>query len=237
MYCKARLFPKRSLFPATLLIAGALCACQHTDPAVTRSEQTADLLVSTRQSMLVGDQTVAESQAALTALRQSKGDLRPAFEQFLSELQAVRKQADRMEKESQAVHDQSQLYLAARQNDVSTINNDEMRQAAVQRTAHVKEKCDDIKDRYAAVNASFARYIRSLSDLQTYLANELNYGALDSGQKWIDQALSSGEMLRGNIRDLSREIELTSNLLSPVPIAATQWQTTLQQPDALAEQR
>jgi len=237
MCSKARLRLNRALFPAVLLLAGALCACQHTDPAVTRSEQTADLLVSTRQSMVNGDQTVAQSQAALTTLRQSKGDLRPAFEDFLTQLEAVRKQADRMQKESQAVRDQSQLYLAARQSDVSTISNEEMRQAAADRTAHVKEKCDDIKDRYSAVNASFARYIRSLSDLQTYLANELNYGALDSGQKWIDQALASGEMLRGNIRDLSREIELTSNLLSPVPIAATQWQTTLQQPDALAEQR
>ena len=62
------------------------------------------------------------------------------------------------------------------------------------------------------------------------------FGALDSGRRWVDDAISSGEMLRGDIRSLALEIELTSNILSPVPLAATQWPTTLQQTNAVAEQ-
>ena len=152
------------------------------------------------------------------------------------EIESVRKQADRMKQESEAVRTEAAVYVSARQTDVSTISNDEMRQAAIQRTANVKEKCDTIKDRYAQVNADFTQYIRSLSDLQTYLGNELNFGALDSGRRWVDDAISSGEMLRGDIRSLALEIELTSNILSPVPLAATQWPTTLQQTNAVAEQ-
>lgn len=216
--------------------AGMVGGCRSVDPAVDRSQQAADLLVGTRQTMFTGEKTVADSQTALRTLRDSKGDLRPAFEVFLAQLDAVRKQADRMKQESEAVRTEAAVYVSARQTDVSTISNDEMRQAAIQRTANVKEKCDTIKDRYAQVNADFTQYIRSLSDLQTYLGNELNFGALDSGRRWVDDAISSGEMLRGDIRSLALEIELTSNILSPVPLAATQWPTTLQQTNAVAEQ-
>ena len=217
------------------VLFGLLAACQHTDPAVSRSQDAVDLLVGTRQSMITGEATVAQSQTALRTLSESKGDLRPAFDTFLVELDAVRKQASRLQKEGDAVRAQATAYCAGRQSDIATISNDEMRQAAVQRTRQVKEKCDDIKDRYAAVNVSFARYIRSLADLQTYLGTQLNYSTLDSGQKWIEEALASGEMLRGDIRSLALEIELTSNIISPVPVAVTQWPTDLQQPDAMAQ--
>jgi hypothetical protein len=190
---------------------------------------------------------------AYRALRIARGDTTPmpGFDQDLfaanddtggrdlaslgAELDAVRKQAGRLQKEGDTVRAQATAYCTARQSDIATISNVEMRQAAVQRTRQVKEKCDDIKDRYAAVNVSFSRYIRTLADLQTYLGTQLNFSTLDSGQKWIDEALASGEMLRGDIRSLALEMELTSNIISPIPVAVTQWPTDLQPPDAMAQ--
>lgn len=231
--------PKRRgvvLFSAAVIAAGLLGGCRGVDPAVKRTQQAAEVLVDTSQSLSVGEQTVAESQAALRTLREAKGDLRPAFEVFVIELEAVRKQADRLKYESELVRNQAAGYNSARQSDIRTISNDDLRQAAEKRAAHVQEKCDNIKERYAHVNSGFEKYIRDLSDLQTYLANELNYGALDTGQRWVDEALSSGETLRGNIRELALQVELTSNMLSPVPIATTQWPNQLTpSPEALAE--
>lgn len=220
---------------AAVIAAGMLSGCRGTDPAVKRSQQAADVLVDTSASLAAGEQTVVQSQDALRILGQSKGDLRPAFDVFVTQLDNVRKQAARLKAESELVKNQSAAYCMARQSDIKTISNDEMRQVAEQRAAHVREECDNIKERYAQVNAAFDRYIRNLSDLQTYLANELNYGALDSGQKWVDEALKSGEALRSNIRALSFQVELTGNMLSPVPLATTRWPNPVIPTEALAE--
>jgi hypothetical protein len=224
-----------SLFLIGLTVAGG---CRSADPAVKRSEQTADVLVDTSQSLAMGEQVVVESQAALRTLSQAKGDLRPAFDAFMLELDAVRKSAARTQRDGDMVKAQSTLYCDARQSDIRTISNDEMRQVAETRTARVREQCNNIKERYAQVNASYASYIRNLADLQTYLANELNYGALDSGQRWVDEAIKSGEVLRSNIRALALQVELTSNTLSPVPIATTRFPSMID-PGAgmVAEQR
>lgn len=226
-----------SLFSAAIVAATLLGGCRGVDPAVKRSQQAVDLLVDTRQSLVVGEQTTVESQTALRTLRQSKSDLRPAFDVFGVELDAVRKQADRVKRESERVRAQAAVYCSARQNDIHTISNDDMRQAAEARTARMREQCDKINEMYGQTNAAFDNYIRNLSDLQTYLANELNYGALESGQRWVDQALTSGEMLRGHIRGLALQLDLISNVLSPVPIATAQWTTPLPPTDAMAERR
>ncbi|HEX8323305.1 MAG TPA: hypothetical protein VF595_05265 [Tepidisphaeraceae bacterium] len=225
---------RRFLFAAA--IAGALAGgCRHVDPAVKRSARVTNVLVDTRQSLVASEQTVAESQAAMRTLRESTGDLRPSFAVFIEELNAVRQQAERLRRESELVRDQADVYCAGRTSDISTITNEEMRRAAELRTARMRERCDHINEMYKQINSGFDRYVRDLTDLRTFLASELNYGALESGQRWFDEALGSGETLRGNIRGLGLQVDLASNLLSPVPIPTTQWPDPLRPPVAFAE--
>ena len=210
------------------LTAGVLAVgCARTDPAVKRSQRAIETLADTRQSMVVAEQTVADSQAALRAIKDGKGDLTPSFEAFVVQIGAVRKQADRVRREGDAVKEQTDEYCTGRSNDVSTITNAEMRKLAQQRAGHVRQECDTINTGYGRVNGAFVQYTNSLNDLQRFLANELNYGAVRSGEKWCDEALAAGERLRGDIRDLALKIELTSNLLSPSPTAVTRWPSTL----------
>lgn len=211
--------------------------CQSANPAVQRSQQAANVLVDSRQSLVAGEQTVAESQAALKALGEAKGDLRPSFELFNAELAAVKRQAQQVAKDSDIVRSQAAVYCEARKSDINTIGNEDFRRVAELRTTQMKQQCDTINALYGQVNEAFARYIAQMADLQTFMASELNRGTLDSGQRWLKEAHASGEMLRGHIRQLALQVDMTSNVLSPVPIATTQWQTTLQHPDALASDK
>ena len=223
------------LLTLTALSAAVLSAGCQGNPAIERSVKASDTLVGTRQTMVASEQIVADSEAALRTLAASKGDLRVPFKAYVVQLQAVQKQADRMKDEADAVKAQSAAYCAARQGDVSTISDDAMRAAAQQRTAAARDKCDEIKDRYAKVNAAFSGYVRRLTDLQTYLANELNNGTLDSGHQWVDEALVHGDLLRKSIRDLAYQVEMMTNTLSPVPLAVTQWTTKLDAPEMIAD--
>ncbi|MDB5326886.1 MAG: hypothetical protein JWM57_2455 [Phycisphaerales bacterium] len=231
---RARLPVRVSL--ATLVGMGLLGGCQKANPAVQRSQQAADVLTGARQSLGVSEQAVVQSQAALRTLGQSKGDLQPPFAAFVLQLEAVRKEAARQQDQGEAVLGQATWYVGARQKDISTINNDELRHTAEQRTAKMQAQTQTIKDLYGRMNNAFGVYIRNLSDLQTYLANDLNYGALNSGQRWVTEAATSGEKLRGTIRDLAVQIDLMSNTLSPVPIPTSPWPTTLRTTEPAASQ-
>lgn len=216
--------------------AAGLAGCQSVDPAVQRSQQATDVLVQTRQSLGDEEKVIADAQKSLQTLRDTQGDLRPSFAAFSTQLDAVRKQADRLKLESDRVRAQAELYCAARQSDVSTIANQDMRRSAELRATRMREQCDTVKEHYSQVGDALAAYIRNLNDLQTYLANELTYPSLQAGQRWVDEALASGERLRGHIRGLALQVELTSNILSPVPIAATRWPDMPLPTDAMAEQ-
>lgn len=222
---------------AAVVLSGLLTGCQTGDPAIKRSERAAGVLTGTRETIRDAEQTVADSQTSLRALQDATGDLRPAFEHFVVELAAVRRQSERLRRDGDLVKNESAAYCGARQNDVSTISNDEMRNLAEQRTAKVREECEDIKDRYGRANLAFDRYVRSLVDLQTYLANELNYGSVRAGEKWFAESIAAGERLRGDVRALALKIELTSNMLSPVPVSITQWPKPLDQTDAVASRK
>ncbi|HEX8340670.1 MAG TPA: DUF2959 family protein [Tepidisphaeraceae bacterium] len=201
----------------TLMATG----CRSSDPALDRSEQAVTLLVDKRKTLLDGEQTVSSSQNALQVLQQTAGDLRPAFDAFQKEIDNVRKEADRARAEAAELRARAIAYCTARQSDVSTISNDNMRKTAETRTAQVRDSYEHIDALYTDVNAAYAAYLRNLNDLQTYLANELNYPALHSAQPWVAESQASGESLRSSIRLLTIELNKTSNRLSPVPLPAT----------------
>jgi hypothetical protein len=209
----------------TIASIGAV-GCKSSDPAVKRSEQAADDLLNARQQLAASDRIVADAQMTLRTLSQSKADLRPPFEAFVSNIEIVRKQAERQSSSGEAVQARANEYCTARQQDVATISNTDLRKTAESRLAQMQKQSQSIKDGYAKMNAAFAAYIRNLTDIQTYLANDLNYSALAPAQGPITQALASGDQLRSLLRDLAGQVELMSNTLSPSPLPSSQWPST-----------
>lgn len=205
---------------ASVLIGSGGCQniIQKKDPARERTEQAVALLIKTREEITASEQKVDVAQASLRALRDAQGDLRPAFNDFGKQVGVVRTEAARVRGESDVVRSQAFLYTSARHSDVSEIQNEQMRAAAVDRAAKVRERYDQINVLYAQTNEAFTQYLRTCDDLQKYLANDLNFPALESSKQWIKESLAAGDTLRDQIRALSMEMSLTSNVLSPVPV-------------------
>jgi hypothetical protein len=201
----------------TLTLAGG---CRSSDPALKRSELVVDLLVDHRTALMTGEGAVANSQASLKALQQSTGDLRPAFDLFSADIEQVRKEAKRVKAEADEMRLRSVDYVTARTSDVSTIQNQDLRLAAERRAAIARGRYDRIDVLYREVNVCYGTYLQNLEDLHTYLANELNYPALKSAQRWLEETYASAEALRTNLRLLTVELNKASNSLARVPVPA-----------------
>ncbi|HEX8342407.1 MAG TPA: hypothetical protein VF624_16000 [Tepidisphaeraceae bacterium] len=207
------------------LVAVLSGGCTRSDPALARSQRAVAVLIETRRSLAESEKIVSDSQAALRQLQESDYDLRAAFKGLERQIARVRVEADRTHVAAESVRGAARGYSDARASDVKTIQNEELRQAAQERTADVVARYERINALYVQVVKSFTAYVRDLDDLHTFLANDLNHPALQSATRWLDEAQSSGEALRDTIRALSAEVHTTSNVLSPTPVPATEWNT------------
>jgi hypothetical protein len=202
------------VFPLVLMAI----ACQTTDPARKRSQDAVQALVDTRTALLVGERQVAESVQSVRALLDATGDLRPPFDAFRERLALVNKEADRVRVEAEDMRLQHTAYTGAWQQDVSTIQNQALRDIAESRASEVRERYARIDQLYGEVNTAYAQYLSNCEDLRKYLVNDLNYPAVQRAKSYFADAERSGQDLRRKITALATELGETTNVLSPVPV-------------------
>ncbi len=202
---------------ACVIVSLCLMGC-HADPARDRSTQAVDRLLESRTSMIAGEKMVEASVGSLRTLKNAQADLRPAFTAFRQHIPILLNESDRVRVESEALRAQCELHVQAWQSDLGTINNQQLRQAGEDRAQQVRDRYTQIEQLYATVNAGYLKYIAECKDLETYLANDLNYPALLTAKQWVSATETSGEHLRQSIADLASELSNTTNVLSPVPV-------------------
>ncbi len=204
----------------------ALMGCRTNDPARERSENAVQMLVTTRTQLIASEQRVAESVDALRALTAAQGDLRPAFDAFKAKVALVHKEADRVRIEAEDMRLASDMFTTAWRNEVATIQNQQLRGAGEARAGEVRSRYDQIDKLYAEANRAFADYLTHCEDLKTYLSNDLNFPALSTAKPWLKQAETAGERLQAKLGELTTELGVTTNVLSPVPVPQHRQTTT-----------
>lgn len=200
-----------------LVVMLAAMGCQS-DPARDRSDNAITTLLDAKSALLSGDKQVAVQQEKLAALKSGSGDLRPAFNAFRNQIPVLLREADRLRAESAVIHEQATAFTSNWQQELSTIQNQDLRQKGEQRATEVRERYLRIDELYADVHTAYSKYLSELKDLDTYLVNDLNYPALQTARQWFDHAQASGEALRLAINQLASELGTTTNVLSPVPV-------------------
>jgi hypothetical protein len=209
-----RFLPSAVLWVVAVLV---LTGCRS-DPARDRSSQAIDLLMNSRARLLLGDRAVEASLKDLNALRSAQADLRPAFEAFRSHIPKLLAEADRVRIESGDIGSRADAHVEAWRADLGTITNQQLRQAGEDRAQEVRDRYTQIAKLYAAVNAAYLEYITQAKDLETYLANDLNFPALQKVSTWTGKTADAGVHLRNRIDALATELSTTTNVLSPVPV-------------------
>lgn len=202
----------------TLTLAAAFLSGCQSDPARDRSSQAIELLLDSRSKLLQGDREVEASIADLATLQAAQADLRPAFDAFRGHIPALLAEADRVRIESEDVSARAEAHITAWRSDLGTITNQQLRQTGEDQAQEVRDRYKQIAKLYADVNDAYLDYITQAKDLETYLANDLNFPALQRARVWTDKAAGAGADLRSKIDALATELGNTTNVLSPVPV-------------------
>lgn len=199
------------------LTATCLAGCRS-DPALDRSSQAVNRLLTSRDKLLEGSKRLGESLSDLQKLKNAQADLRPAFNAFRSHHPVLLEEADRVRLESEEIRFQSESHISAWENDLGTLNNQQLRQIGENRASQVRSQYARLLQLYQQVNDAYLKYLTQTRDLEVYLSNDLNFPALQTARVWIEQTEQSGQDLIQRIDLLAIELGRMINVLSPVPV-------------------
>jgi hypothetical protein len=161
------------------------------------------LATSINEARAEATRTHEQLEATLSALnaltKQSKGDLRPAYNAFAAEIPKTEAAANSTRTRVRWMGGDGQQYFTGWQKDIDGIANESLRKSAQKRLNAVKKSYDKVAVELTNAGAKFTPFLSDLNDIQKTLANDVT----PSGVKAIRSTVSSANW---NYKYVNREI-------------------------------
>jgi hypothetical protein len=209
MNAKQKLMKTRSILTAlglATLLAGAANASQ---------EQLATSMKETRlEAGRTRDQLAATLAALTTLTKQEKGDLRPAYEAFTSELPKTEAAAAWTSTRVTWMQGDGMKYFEAWQATITSINNESLKKKSQQRLDAVKKSYAKVIDQFKAAAEKFKPFLADLSDIQKVLSNDLTASGVKGLRSTVSSANSHYKAVNRTINDALEEMTNMEKSLS-----------------------
>ena len=157
----------------------------------TRADQE-QLAKSIRDAHVETSRTFQQLRATLSSLneltKQSKGDLRPAYNAFCSEAAKTGDAASLTAKRVQWMGGEGRKYFSEWQNTVNTIANESLRKKAQKRLTSVQKSYDDVENSLKVASDKFKPYLSDLNDIKTALATDVTAGGVKAVRSTVSTA-------------------------------------------------
>jgi hypothetical protein len=191
---------------AGLLFLTALTACASGSSREAAPEQV-DAMVTWIERVHVeaerARQTISDSFEKLNVLAAGRFAKEPAamtFAKFVQSIDLTEQQAKRFREVVGPMVETAQPVFAQWQADLHAISSERMRQRSQMRFAVAKERYDAITATAVPAQDQFDSFVKALRDHATFLAHDLNAGALDDIQDEV-------KLVARTARELDRAME------------------------------
>lgn len=154
-------------------LSGGGCSSSGSQ-AVKRSEKTVDSLSEFRSQVIAAGAQLDRTMSSLDGVINASSDRKKAFERYMKEVAALKKQGDEAKSRADDLRARSREYVAKWQKEVSSVSNPELKAQAEARRARVQDRMDEIEADAAAAKDAYVPLMKNLTDIQTVLANDLS---------------------------------------------------------------
>lgn len=154
-------------------LAGVGCSSSGSK-AVKRSEKTVDSLSEFRSQVVAAGAQLDRTMASLDGVIGASGDRKKAFERYMKDVAALKKQGEEAKSRADDLRNRSREYVAKWQQEVSSVSNPELKAQAEARRAMVQDRIDEIEADAAAAKNAYVPLMKNLTDIQTVLSNDLS---------------------------------------------------------------
>jgi PBP1b-binding outer membrane lipoprotein LpoB len=195
----------------TLVAAGCVSGSYN------KGANTADALQSTANAVTaVSTSTVNTLGAMNNLVFHPQSDLRPPYDAYVTAVKNLKTAAVDLDGKVADVQFRSQIYLNNWSNQLTNIQNTDIRARSAARYADVSDKLQSVTNSYSSVKDSLRPFTADLTDIQTALGTDLTAGGLDSVKDVVNKTKVDAVPLRTSIKKLQADFSRLSAALSPV---------------------
>jgi hypothetical protein len=164
-------------------------------------------LTQTQQELNTAKANVKSVIASLQGLKASTGaGMGPAYKEFKTQATAMEAHATKVAAQAQDMQARGGEYRQYWQNEVSKMENPELRTGAQERAAKVAARFDEIRGKFEGCRQAYQPFKKGVNDIESYLDKELSSSSLSLTQGAIDKAITDGNKLNKAIDEAIVEL-------------------------------
>jgi len=177
------------------------------------------LATSIKEARAEATRTHGQLEATLSTLnaltKQTKGDLRPAYNTFAAEIPKTEAAADSTRTRVRWMGGDGKNYFTGWQKDVDGIANESLRKKAQKRLDAVKKSYDKVAVELAKAAEKFAPFLSDLNDIKKTLANDVTPNGVKAIRSTVNSANWNYKFVNTAINGGLKEMEKMEKALSP----------------------
>src|SRR5688572_23928462 len=161
-----------------------------------------------------GEQLKSTMNALNALTKQSKGDLRPAYDRFVAETAKTRAAAAETRKRVQWMAGDGRKYFTDWQNTVNGISNESLRKKAQKRLDAVKESYGKVETKLGTASEKFVPFLSDLEDIQKALSTDVTAGGVKAIRSTVKSANWNHQYVNDAINAARKEMDKMEKALS-----------------------
>jgi len=175
-----------------------------------RAAMVKEKIQSLRQDCVQGRRQITATLEELGRLTGEGVDLRPQFEKFKAELVKMEEKAKSARNRADSMREKGAAFFSEWEQQVNTIQNEEIRNEAATRLGKRKKSYDKILAAMQDAKAELVPFLSDLNDIRKLLESELSAGSVASAKNTIKKAKWHGEDVQESLSDVEKELDRVS---------------------------
>ena len=191
-------------------LAVLIAACST--PGRSSATKATSGVEAVQQRMVTGEQQLNATVESLVDLVNSpQADLRPQYNKYLDNLGKLEAQIKKGREERTAMRTQAEAYFAKWENDIQTIQNEEIKKAAQSRRDTMKASFQKINVEFSKAKPVFDVFMRDLKEIQKALDFDLTPGGITVIKPIVGKAKEEAATVKTNIATIRAELSRVSS--------------------------
>ena len=203
------------IFRVQLALVCVLAAgCSTSQPE--RSQRTFTDLQHLSKLLIAGEEQITTLNMALLAISKAKAtDVRDVYTAFNFEFQRTQKLAAKVNEQIEDLRGNAEIYFDTWKKQANRLGNADLKSMSLERQRLVQQDFANVMTAVNAMSGLGKPYGADLTDLQTFLGNDLTRAGSTLAKPFVKKILASSEPFLDALRTAQDEVQNLATVLQP----------------------
>jgi len=200
------------------LISGAGCNSPNTAAgSADRSASAVSSMDDLRHDALSGRRLVDQTMETLNTL-QTSDNLRATFDTYSKQVDEIKADGEKIRNLNEQMRTRVQEYVQKWQEQMSEVTDPSLKNLAEQRRAAVEKRYEEVRAHHKALGDAYTAFYGDLTNIRTYLGNDLTPTGVKAVDKTITKANQDRETMKVHGDALLKALdEMSAGMATPKP--------------------